>query len=170
MPRETATFVRCDGPGCKELAKILDPIEAPPGWYQVIMATPKNSEMSHYHRGGGSWEFHSLKCLAKWGRLRDQTLKSKTNGKIHRSSFPTEAEQKTVVTENGRYDSAREQIITAFSLDENTVLSVTEVSGLVDLNKSTINRIVNELYEENVIEKAIEGKGPYPSKYRLVTE
>lgn len=155
MARKTATYIHCDGPGCKvffEAAK--DSGIAPEGWCRVI-----NEHEGRYDSHGGEWEFHSTECLAKWARMRKGALEGKevttrSSGRSYDRSIA---------------DKQLDDALQVFLLDPEQHLTVTEVAELADLNKHQAQRRVEELVMKGQIFQTEPRRGPFGAKYRVNT-
>jgi len=92
MARKQTYIVKCDNNGCKAMAEVLDPNEAPEGWVLVQVAQPDQKLGFKFARESAK-EFHSLRCLENWAKNRRKFLASE--GK------PTEGESNEEKSSHG---------------------------------------------------------------------
>jgi len=142
MPRKTATYVTCDGPTCKEIAEVAGS-DSPDNWYQVMA-----EKDGKYSQLAGIWEFHSLRCMEKWARMRRDALDTNHNDRS----------TDTLI---------RSTIMEAFTIEPDRALSVTEVIGITDINKSAVHKSIQSLVNQGKLVQVKKPAGPYPAKYRV---
>lgn len=148
MGRETATYVKCDGPSCKEIAKVLENGEAPANWYLLQFSREKADHNTFQYDRNSAWEFHSLKCLGKFSRARAEALAPK----VTRSS--------------GKSNTAKGKIKEVFLIDPNASLTIPEIAELAEIEKSWAYKNVNEMVMAGDIFQIREA-GERTAKYRL---
>lgn len=148
MARKKASFIFCDAPDCKTSIEVdEDSGFVPDGWLHVVPSSNGRYDSQH------SWEFCSALCVSKWARLRDKALKGEP---ITRSS-PTPVRE------------SADAILDVFRLDVDEALSVTEIAELSGVERSSVNRQVNELARQGTIFQTEARRGPFPSRYRINT-
>lgn len=157
MPRKTATYVTCDGPNCKNIAEVADLNEAPDGWYRII------PEKDGKYTPNSVWEFHSLDCIAKWAKGRKAVLAG-----AH-VPYTRSGNNKTGTNTNEQTEEQIKEILEAFKMEPGYSFSVTELSELTNIERSSVARRVDSLVEAQEVVQTEERRGPYPARYKFAS-
>lgn len=153
MARKKAMFIFCDNPDCKVSFEISeDTIVIPDGWLQAIP-----SHDGRYHSQNG-FEFCSPKCLSTWARYRDKAMKGEP---LTKRSGP--AGGNPLFSENVEVNNEKIQEI----FQTGDEYSIQEVAVLSELNRSTVQKRVDEMVMKGDLFQTVERRGPHGARYRI---
>jgi len=159
MARKTATYVRCDNPNCKELAEVQSTVDAPDGWYKITSERNGNY-------GSDVWEFHSLRCVESWARLRKHAIEKEPLIRSGSNDVETTAKEPIKVPVSTP-EKRLEELLAAFSIEPGTPLSVTDLVSITDIEKTWVRNTVTAMFQSGQLTQVSERRGPYPAKYVL---
>ena len=187
--RETVTIVNCGYNGCKEMAKVSDPNEAPEGWIQV-QVTAHSDKWGHMYDRPNAFEFCSERCLEKWAiarrkavapapspapappPARENTHDDEPDNEPGAVALPPKEERSRGWNSGDKAAVAaafREQVLQALQVDPTAFVTADDVAGLVDMHSSTARKNLDKLADEGIVEvmHSKSQRGTPMRKYRL---
>lgn len=134
MARETATYLHCDYHGCNVSVAVADSQEAPEGWYRVYSAHD-----GKYHRD--SWEFHSLRCMERWGEERRKSMQP--IGVVRNTNGAAATAAPTTI----------ELLRELFQSDASAILTSPELRELTGRSQTVVYKALGVLVDDGFIER-----------------
>lgn len=125
MARKTAHIISCDNPNCDVVVEVNDLHEHPEGWYRVY------PNAGHERRYIDYFDLHSLECISKWAKLRDEGLTAVNGNTVKRTDMGL---RELIVgsnkTRKEQLEETRELVLASVETGKNTVLDVAVDLGI----------------------------------------
>jgi hypothetical protein len=156
MNRRQATIVSCSYGGCKFIAEVRDPNEAPEGWYLITPAT-EDQKMGHAYTRNESFEFHSLRCVERWANERRRYFADQPPPQVERLEGEPEPEPVPAGLRPlaGSHLSEDDLVAACKLLSENgtSQFTVGQVAVVLERPKGTIKGRMKRMVEQGQIVK-----------------
>lgn len=154
MPRRQTTVVSCSYNGCKDIAEVKDPNEAPEGWIMVMTATP-DAKLGYAYSRAASFEFSSLRCVEKWANARRKFLEAKEIAKPQLERVEPVAQVQLAKPQPTAKRIApgkrREQVKEAIALLEGETFTANDIAELLGTSYHTIRSILYKMEKGNEV-------------------